>query len=66
MFEADSQDTSNSHLPLAVTGDNVILPFTLEMGQEVKRHKNLSAESDVDAEQFLKVHIPVLLLLLGL
>jgi hypothetical protein len=47
-------DPDNNDFPPALLEDP-LAPYTLEEGRAYKRQKNLSAQSDADADIFLKV-----------
>ncbi|KAJ6625359.1 hypothetical protein B0H10DRAFT_2212029 [Mycena sp. CBHHK59/15] len=52
-------DNDANDLPAHVQPDNISNPYTLEEGRALKRHKNLSAQSDADADVFLKTAHPM-------
>ncbi|KAJ6620124.1 hypothetical protein B0H10DRAFT_2216172 [Mycena sp. CBHHK59/15] len=49
-------DADDDEFPHRLT-DDPNAPFTLEEGRAFKRHKNLSGQSDNDANTFLKAHL---------
>ncbi|KAJ6622969.1 hypothetical protein B0H10DRAFT_2213977 [Mycena sp. CBHHK59/15] len=52
-------DNDANDLHAHVQPDNISNPYTLEEGRALKRHKNLSAQSDADADVFLKTAHPM-------